>query len=393
MTIMVVAPGFSLHTKRFIDTLLLQGHKVVAVGQENPFPGKRDNFCFIRPFLLFPAILFMLALIHRFALLTMGKSIGFRLRTCVAGLLMKCTWLRVKPDLVYLLWVDTMANICVAGGLRPLVLQVWGSDINQHFLPGADPIAREFCGHALSDADLVIYDAPDMKNKCEILARKPIKSVFFHFGVDTTLFTTRPLSVRKLWRGRFNIHEDAVVLLSPRAWNPTYRHHDVLEAFALSIGKLSRQAYLVFKLLNGNNDSEFEHNSYKNHVMNRAETLGISDRVIWLKEMKYEELPELYAMSDIVVNFPKMDALGITLMEAAACNRHIISISLPCYKGTFVEKYAKMVSDVNELEMAIIDAVNEPPSGDLLMNARKEVETYFDSHFFYENLETVNNRF
>jgi len=245
----------------------------------------------------------------------------------------------------------------------------------------------------LSGADLVIYDAPDVKDKCEILGGQGLNTAFLHFGVDTNFFTTRPYSVRQAWRERYHIPQDAVVLLSPRAWNSMYRHHDILEAFSMSLGKLTRKAYLVFKLYNGNNDSEIAHSLYKQNMISRAEALGISDVVLFVDEMTYDELPELYAMSDIVVNFPEMDALGITLMEAAACYRQIISIELHCYKGTFVEKYAKMVTNITGLEKAIIGAVNELPSAKLLIQARKEVETFFDCHFFCEKLDAINKTY
>jgi len=127
MTIMVVAPGHALHTKRFIQILLSQGHRVIAVCEQNPLPEARNGFSFIRPLLHVPAMLFLLAVFQWLSEKIFGRSMGFRFRICLAGLLMKCTWLRVKPDLVYQLWVDSMANICLIGGLRPLVLQVWGS--------------------------------------------------------------------------------------------------------------------------------------------------------------------------------------------------------------------------------------------------------------------------
>lgn len=394
MTIMVVAPGFALHTKRFIKILLSQGHRVVAICEQNPLPEMRDGFSFYRPLFLVPVLSFTVGRIHHYAALILGNKMGYRIRILIDGLLLRCMWIWIRPDLVYVLWVNSMANICIAGGLRPLILHVWGSDINQYFQPGLEPYepyGRELCGQALSAADLVIYDAPDMKDKCELLAGKTLKTTFLHFGVDTTFFSTRPLSVRNAWRERFHIPEDAFVFLSARAWHPKYRHQDILEAFALSLGKLSRKVYLVFKLYNGDNYKELD--QYREKLRSRAEALGISDVVLWVEEMTYEELPDLYAMSDVVVNFPSMDALGITLMEAAACKRRIISIALPCYKGTFVEKSARMVTDINGLKEAIIGVVNEPTSDEILTEARKEVEIYFNDRLFQEKLEEVNKSF
>lgn len=390
MTIMVVAPSFSIHTKRFIDAILSKGHQVVGVCEKNPFPKGRNGLRFF----MFPHLWGLpLRYIRGLMSVAMGFKTGDRITIWIAGLLMKCLWLWFRPDVVYVLWVDSMANVCLSAGLRPLVLQCWGSDINQHFLSEADPYLRELCGKALAGADLIIYDAPDMPEKLEKIAGQTVRATFLHFGVDTDFFSVRPLDIRTAWRERLNIPKDAIVLFSARAWHPKYRHHLILEAFSNALVKLSKQVFLVFKLYNGDNYSDFQ--QYEDTVRRRAEELGISDRVRWMNEVSYEQLPDLYAMSDILVNFPIMDSLGITLMEAASCKRRIISVALPCYKGTFVENYARIVSsgDIKDLEDAIVQAVNETPLDSVLEEARKEIERNFYHHMFSRKLEEINKNY
>jgi len=42
--------------------------------------------------------------------------------------------------------------------------------------------------------------------------------------------------------------------------------------------------------------------------------------------------PALYTLADVVVNFPDYDGLPVSLFEAAACKRTIITNNLPAYR-------------------------------------------------------------
>lgn len=385
---MVVAPGHSVHTKRFIETLLAQGNKVVAIcNRRNPLPGRQRGYLYFR----FPHLF---ALPMRFLFYSvrtiLGHKIGDRLIFRLNGLLMKGFWNWFRPHVVYVLYVNYMANVCLAGKLKPLVLQCWGSDINQHFSPDADPYERELCSRALAGSDLLLYDAHDMPKKLEMLAGKPVRAVFLHYGVDTRVFSQIASQIRTAWRQRLDIPEEGIVIFSARSWHPKYRHHVILEAFSNVAARLHQPVFLVYKTYDGDKYGEFQ--EYKDKIMKRSEELGISARVRWVDEVSYEQLPGLYVMSDILVNFPVMDSLGVTLLEAAYLKKRIVSVKLPCYEGTFLEKYACIVptGEANDLADAIVKVVVEPPNESSLEEARREVERHFTYDSFSQELDKIN---
>ena len=102
----------------------------------------------------------------------------------------------------------------------------------------------------------------------------------------------------------------------------------------------------------------------------------------WVDDVPLAELPAIYAMADVVVNFPSMDAFPVTLMEAAACGRPIVTGLLPAYRGSFVEKYSKVVppGDSAALADALVAEVNGDPreKAEALAAARGVAEREYD---------------
>jgi glycosyltransferase involved in cell wall biosynthesis len=63
-------------------------------------------------------------------------------------------------------------------------------------------------------------------------------------------------------------------------------------------------------------------------------------------------MPGVYALADIVVNYPSSDAFPSTLLEAAACARPVITSAITAYRNTFVEQFCQMVEPENPARLA-----------------------------------------
>lgn len=116
--------------------------------------------------------------------------------------------------------------------------------------------------------------------------------------------------------------------------------------------------------------------------------LGVEPHIRWM-----EAVPAVYSAADVMVNFPDQDSLTATLQEAAACERPFISALLPEYRGTFVEKYGRMVApgDLGGLADAICafqDVKTSEPLRLASRQARECVVRLFDErlHACVENI-------
>ena len=360
----MIAPGDNIHSLRPLNCLLEKGCRVVFSSSSNPFPEGRERYNFIR----FPdprggnpghpdpgregGKMFQKLLGDK------GGDWLYRLFSLSTPPRLKVLWGRVSPTIIHVHWVDERAFYCVKAGLHPLVLTVWGTDINKHFLPNANPSWRRRVGEALAGADLILIDSADMHKKCAELAGREVMTELITQGVNTDRFRPGYTQAALEWRRRLCISVDATVLLSMRGWSPLYRHESILEAFARALPEINAEAILVFKTLKREGtDSEI----HEKKIRDLAEKLGVAKWVRWMEEVPQNVLPEIYSIANVILNYPSMDGFPVTFLEAASCECPVISCRLPAYDGTFAEEYFHLVSpdDLSELSDAIVKFVNQ----------------------------------
>jgi glycosyltransferase involved in cell wall biosynthesis len=136
------------------------------------------------------------------------------------------------------------------------------------------------------------------------------------------------------------IPENAKVFLSIRGWSHFNRHHTILEAFARALPDMKFKPYLIFKKYS----STIESDNYQMELNELAKKFGITEYIRIMDEVEYNQMPIVYAFSDVIINYPSVDAFPVTFLEAAACERPVITCRLPSYENTFAEKYFRMVS-------------------------------------------------
>jgi len=359
----MMAPGNSVHAQRPLDDLLRAGIAVTFMDAIDPRPVRTEHYRYIR--LPRSGIKFLRRIF--------GATLGYRISSWIKGSIGRCRK-DYAIDLVHVHWLDQRAFYCVQEGLHPLVITIWGSDINDLLLPKADPAYRFIIGEALRGADLIIADARDMIEKCRQLAGSPVPVTVLPLGIDTTRYAAIDLQIRAGWRERLNIPSEAYVLYSPRILTAFYGHQTILTAFALALSRLAQPAYLVFKRYNpqiGNAVSPFE-------MALRAQVseLGVSERIRIDDAVTREEVPIAFAGCDLVINYPEQDAFPITFIEAAASGKGVVSINHPSYRSTFAEEYFTLTApgDVGALADAIVGAVNAPST--LTQIKRQEAQRY-----------------
>ena len=369
MKILMMTPGGWIHSQRTLNCLLERGQEVTLVDSFNPYPEGRKGYSYIR----YPRTG------ERHYRKFINSEMSDRLSLRITAAQLNLLWRRLKPDVVHVCWLDARAFHCLEAGLRPLVLSVWGSDVNVNLLPDADPKRSRIAGQALAGADLTIVDAPDMTEKCSRLVGRDIATEQLHLGVDTTVFRRGYFEEAMEWRRRLQIPRDARVLVSIRALRRNHNHHLILEAFAQAVAQVPSDIFLVFKVY------DLLEPAYEAELRRRAEELGIGKLVRWIEDAPFARLPEIYALADVIINYPSMDAFPVTFMEAAACERPVITCRLPSYTGGIAEKYFRMIPSENTAALAgaIVEFVCETLPAEnnsvaRLAEARREVELKYD---------------
>lgn len=296
-----------------------------------------------------------------------------------------------RPDIIHTHHLSQTSVWCTSAGLQPLVVSVWGA-LNP-LLEGAPPSAlSRGLRRMLAAAGAVIVESPALMDVCRPLVAPTTRVELIPLGADTQRFSPSLTVQRRAWRKALQIPEETVALLSPRGWGRIYRHEQIVEALALAQPRLRRPTVLVFNQL-GRSEVAGEAEECIAQVRRRAAALGLTGSLRWTPSVVYELMPSLYALADVVINYPAGDAFPSTLVEAAACERTIISARLPSYAGTFIEEFCTLVEPQQPaaLAEAIVEAVNRPPAANAeqLRRARQVVVAQYDERIAQDRLMTL----
>lgn len=351
-----------VHTRRYFEILRQAGCEIFALDKgraPNLMPLPRGRY-FAGP--LQGRRLFGLFGAARAQALT-ERFIGAQLKLLVAAF---------RPDVVHVQWVDDWAWRIGRAVRRPLVLTAWGTDINQTRDPAFDADARTRIAEALSRSDLLIGDSADLLEQAGALAGRPLRTLSLPIGIDTGVFRPGLTAEAAAWRRRLAIPPGAPVILSPRALRELYGHHLIVEAFA---GLAARDAVLVIKAY------DCWDRSYRERLTGIAADLGVGDRLRIIDEVSYAELPALYGMADLAVNFPAMDAFPVTFLECLACGLPVVTNPLPAYERHDVASRLLFAEDrsAGALSRRLAEALANPPSPRERAEARAFVCERFDA--------------
>ena len=312
MRILLLAPGISIHSERFLQMLLNTGHDVTFVDRHNPKPEGAERYKFVP----LPSTQLEYSTLR----------CTTRLSHWVKLAKLRLIWHSAKPDIVHVHWIDELAFLCAQARLHPLVLTCWGSDINNFFESrSANDPQRRRTAQSLLAAEHITADTRQVLARCETLAGRKLPAGLFYFGIDLDKFKPGYVDQAQALRARLGISRSTKVVLSIRRPIPQMGHHHIIRAFAGALADTNLDAVLVIKRYLAQDEE------YETELSQLAADLRIARRVIWMDGIVHDDMPILYAASDVVVNFPEYDGLSVSLLEAAACRKPIITNDLPAY--------------------------------------------------------------
>jgi glycosyltransferase involved in cell wall biosynthesis len=194
---------------------------------------------------------------------------------------------------------------------HPLVLTAWGSDLLE--TPKTSRAIKLIIQLALRCADIITGDSQSLLDAAQQLGASKEKLHEIQFGVDTKLFTTDVDTAAM--RETLNLGAGPIVY-SPRAFMPIYNQLSIVDAIP-AILRMYPDCHFIFK-----RRSDYHSAKYEDQVRQRIKELNIENAVRIIPEIPYENLPVLYALSDVVVSVPDLDGTPRSVLEAMACGAY-----------------------------------------------------------------------
>ena len=257
---------------------------------------------------------------------------------------------RIQPDIVHVHW-GHFADPVRRAWSGPLAVTVWGSDVYRRDQFSDEQWAR--LREGIRAAAAVTCDSGDIAARiCSEFHVDHTRVSVVQWGVDTHLFTPAagpPTLAQELGAiGR-------PVVFSARNFTPVYNLETVVSAFA-EVRRRVPTAMLVMKRYGGDA-------GYAALIATQIERLHLPDAVTIVETIPYEQMPDLYRMSDVTISVPVSDATPMAVLEAMACGSVPVVSDLPSlrewvkdgWNGFLVEP-----KDVSRLAECITRLLTEP---------------------------------
>lgn len=308
LTVLLLAPAGSVHTRRWATALASAGHRVAVAswGAGRPVPGVDVRVA--------PAA---------------GLPPSLRLPAAAR-------WLRglvaqTRPDVVHVhsLGVHGLLSLALPPGVARVVTP-WGSELlAARHSPGRAAVVRL----ALRRADLAITTstaaAAELTSR---YAMPPGRVRVLSWGVEQALIRGRESVRAAEVRAAFGIPPGAAVVLSVRTTSATYRTCEIVSAFGQAV---AARPELFLVVLGGHHPGQRRAQRAQAAYASRMRETGrgAAARMLLVERpLSVWETFTLMCASDIAVSVPRADQRSSSVLEAAWAGCHLLLSDIEPYR-------------------------------------------------------------
>ena len=328
-----IAPGNSIHTRRWVEHFTAAGHDVFLVSYGPLLE---------RP----PGVARVLELDR---LSSRGRGISRYVAFALAAWRTRRDVRRFVPDIVHAHFLTGPGWLGLIAGSRPLVLTAWGSDV---LVDTRRPYVRLLHRLALARATCVTCDAEAVAIRlAELSPHVDIEKI--GWGVDLDWFS--PGAADHALRDELALPVERFVVLAIRGLRELQNPLVILQAFA-RLRALGHDAVLALKL--GPHEQDVPHG-----VAEEARRLGVTDDVRFVPQLPHERLVDLYRLSDVCVSVPSSDGTSVALLEVMATGRPVVVSDIPANREWVTDSSSGLVvppGDAAALAGALVRLVGSP---------------------------------
>ena len=287
MKILFIGSKKSNHSKKWVNSLVERGHEVMLVCQCEP----SDN-----------SVMFDDRVEIR--MLKYGGYVSYVLNIYE----LRSIYNEFNPDVVNVHYMSGYGFMAVMAGIRPLVLNCYGSDI--FVAPKRSKIIYLLVRYILSKADAVAATSRTMADAAEKIMKNPNRRVIVTpFGVDVDLF-------RKDLNRKNNVRPVIGII---KYLKPEYNIQLLINAFAIARSQCEIKPLLHI----------YGSGPLKEELLAMCVELGINEDVTFFETIPNQEVPRALNTMDIFVNTSNVESFGVNIVEAMSCELPVVATPCP----------------------------------------------------------------
>lgn len=223
----------------------------------------------------------------------------------------------VQPDLVHAGPVQGPAFLTALAEFHPLVTMSWGFDLLK--LAKRSPWMCLTTQYTLDHTDLFLGDCQTVLDEAAKYGFLSSNMVRFPWGVDLDHFSPQNAQNTGLMYRKSLHWEDKFVILCNRTWSPVYGVDVLAAAFAAAVKENGKLRLL---LVGDGPQSEMIHQILA----------PVEEQVHFPGYLPRQALPSTYGAADIFVSPSHCDGSSVSLLEALACGRPVLTSDIPSNK-------------------------------------------------------------
>jgi glycosyltransferase involved in cell wall biosynthesis len=222
---------------------------------------------------------------------------------------------RFDPEVIYCFRSFPEGALGSYCHVRPLLLRTAGPDIS---LFPKYPVFRQVTRHALRSADVLVTESYWERQLLQKLCGASVDPEVAVIGIDTSLF--RPASSRSFFRSKYNLPQDAFVVVTNRYLDGWHNGWQVVEAIQTILKQCPNLVLLYATPA----------------AMSTRTKAKVDSTILRFPRIKFldgpfphREVADILACGDLYISFSSFDGIPNSLLEAMACGLVPIVAELP----------------------------------------------------------------
>jgi glycosyltransferase involved in cell wall biosynthesis len=282
LKILLLGAGSSIHVQRWVNALLLRGHRVHLVTQH-------------------PSDVLMASPGFSLSILPFKGKWGYVLNARAFSKHVEA----FKPDIIHAHYASGYGLMASLSRKKPLFLSVWGSDV--YDFPYQSRLNTLIIRWNLKNADAVASTSQVMVQQVENLVPQLKDQIFVTpFGVDLEQF--KPRTDVKV--------SEQITIGTVKTLAEKYGIDTLISAFALltqdpQLKELGLVEKLRLVIVGGG--------PLRGNLEQLALELGIQDKTEFVGQVEHETVPDWLRKLDVYVAASRQESFGVAVLEASAC--------------------------------------------------------------------------
>ena len=237
-----------------------------------------------------------------------------------------------KPDILHAHYATSYGYLARLSGFKPYFISAWGTDVMK--FPDKNFANKMLLKKNFKNAVHLFATSHTIKEYIRKIADVAVTVI--PFGVDIEKY--RSYEVQRPY------NDKAIVISSIKSLEKIYAIDIIIKAFSLLTKRCKGYELKLMIVGSGSERNNLEQLCKEENIMQHVDFVG---------RINFENIPDYFNMSDILVNISTYESFGVSVIEAMACEKPVVVSNVGGLKEIVEENKNGFFVPVNDIEKTV----------------------------------------